>query len=110
MPERAKGIPTVRKDRVVALEGIEPALETATLMSVEMLMYSNPIAFYELVQLSRDRNHSLFGNTYDVLLDLGLVQGNGQPHDAIRQIVLAHTRGDGPELEFSMKEFDSEDE
>jgi hypothetical protein len=82
----------------VALEGIEPALEVVTLMSLEMLMEENPIAFYELVQLCRDKNHSLFGNTYDKLLGLSLIQGNGQPHQSTREIVLAHTEGEGLDL------------
>lgn len=73
-------------------------LVRVTMLSLSELMKSNPIAFYEFVELCRDSEHRLFGNTKEVLEGLHLLEGDGQPHDATREIALAATEGDGLEL------------
>lgn len=79
----------------MAIDGVLPSTEAVTMMSLEMLMDENPMAFYELVEICRDPDHSLFGNTAEVLKDLSLLQPNGTPHDVIRDVVLHHVTGDG---------------
>jgi hypothetical protein len=66
-----------------------------TRMSLDHLLGSNPIAFYELVQLCRDNTHELFGNTRDTLRGLSLIESDGLPHDVVRQIVLSSVYGEG---------------
>ncbi len=73
-------------------------LVTVTMLALKALMEANPIALYEFVELCRDRNHRLFGNTADILSGRNLIEGDGQPHDATREIVLAAAEGDGMDL------------
>jgi len=68
------------------------------MISLNGLMTSNPIALYELVMLCRDKKHQLFGNTGEVLKSYALIEPSGQPHDVIRDVVLAATEGEGLEL------------
>ena len=69
-------------------------LVVATTLSLQSLMEDNPIAFYELVMLCRDRTHQLFGSVGGVLRDRNLIEQNGQPHGSIRNIVLSAVEGD----------------
>ena len=75
-------------------EEVPAALASVVMISLETLMKQNPIAFYELVQISRNPKHKLFGNTADVLRQSALIETNGQPCDATRLIVLAATEGE----------------
>lgn len=83
----------------MAIEGVSATLENVTLMSLEALIDSNPIAFHELNEICNDSNHRLFGNTSEKLDELGLLQGNGKPHKSTCEILKAHTRGEGLSLE-----------
>ena len=67
-------------------------------ISLEELMRTEPISFYELVCLCRDPGHTLFGDTLDLLKGRSLVEATGQPHDVIKQIVLASIEDDGLDL------------
>lgn len=69
-------------------------LVRVTMMALRSLMQDHPIAFFELVTLCRDRNHTLFGNTGVILRDQTLIQSDGQPHDSIRNIVVSAVTGD----------------
>lgn len=71
------------------------AIVATGMLSLEHLIHSNPIAFFELVAVCRDLNHQIFGNAGDVLSGLALLELDGRPHDAIRDIVLAATEGEG---------------
>jgi len=62
-------------------------------MSLKALMASDPIAFFELSELCKDRSHKLFGNTGEKLSKLGLIQ-NGTVHGSIRNIVLSAVEGE----------------
>ena len=77
-------------------EEVEP-LVRVTMMSLRSLMSVNPVAFYELVELCKDRTHVLFGNTGKVLEERSLVQ-NGVVHDSVRNIVLSAVTGEGLEM------------
>ena len=76
-------------------EEVPTPLVGAVVLVLETLVEKNPIAFYELVQISRNPKHKLLGNTGDILRDLALIEANGQPCDATRLIVLAATEGEG---------------
>ncbi len=76
-------------------EEVPTPLVGTVMLALETLIEKNPIAFYELVQISRNPKHKLFGNTGDILSNLALIDANGQPCDATRLIVLAATEGEG---------------
>lgn len=73
-------------------------LVKVTMMSVEHLMESHPIALMELVSLCRDRDHELFGNTAVELRSFALVDLDGSIHRSIRNIVLSAVEGEGLEM------------
>lgn len=79
-------------------EEVPAPIVNVVMISLEALIKQNPFVFYELVQISRNPEHKLFGNTGDVLRQLALIETNGQPCDAVRLIVLAATEGEGIEL------------
>jgi hypothetical protein len=71
-----------------------------TMLSLRILMAENPVAFYEMMAASRDREHSLFGNCSIVLGTYGLIQSADQTgrvtiHDATRSVVLSAVSGEG---------------
>lgn len=83
------------------MNGIEEPLETAIKMSVELIFERHPIAFYELVQVCRDPDHKLFGNTGEILEAYSLLQeGTSRPHTAVKEVVLANTKGEGLNMEW----------
>jgi len=69
-------------------------LVVITIAQLKELMSSEPIAFYELVMLCRDRDHELFGNAGEKLEKSGLLQREGVVHDSIRNIVVSAVEGD----------------
>ncbi len=70
------------------------AAVTVVMMSLRALIDTNPIAFYELVMLSRDPEHIPFGNSGEILSRFALIN-NGKVHDTIRNIVVSAVEGDG---------------
>jgi len=78
-------------------DSIPKGLVITTMVSLNQLMQENPIAAYELFQLCKDGNHELFGNTSEILGNLGLIQ-NGEVHDSIRSIVLSAFEGKGLDM------------
>ena len=75
-------------------------LVVMTVYSLERLLDSKPIAFYELTQFCRNPNHTLWGSTKPLLETLGLVQ-DGQVHDSVRNVVLSAVVGD--DLDMSLE-------
>lgn len=65
-------------------------LVATIVLALEKLMETDPLGFFELVKLCRDRDHKPFGNATDRLRDLGL----WPIHDSIRNVVLSAVTGD----------------
>jgi hypothetical protein len=84
----------------MAIEGIEKSLEVVITISLEALMKDNPISFYELNEVCKDPNHKMFGNSQEAMDELGLLEASGKPHKSVCQVLSAHTRGEGLDLEF----------
>lgn len=83
------------------MNGIEEPLEKVIKMSVGLIFEKYPIAFYELVEVCREPNHKLFGNTGEILEQYNLLQdGTQRPHTAVKEVVLANTKGEGLGLEW----------
>lgn len=72
-------------------------LVQATMVSLDDLVNTNPIAAYELVDLCKDASHKPFGNTGSILEDLSLVD-NGKVHEYIKNVVLSAFEGEGIDL------------
>ena len=73
-------------------------LVVGVMLSLKALAEKNPIAFYEIVQLARNRNHKFFGNVEKDLQDFSLLGSDSRLHSSIRNIVLSASEGDGIEL------------
>lgn len=76
-------------------EEVPTPLVSAVMFSLKTLFEQNAIALYELVEISRNPKHKLFGNTGDVLRKFNLIEADGQPHEATRLIVLAAAESEG---------------
>lgn len=74
------------------------SLVNVTMLSLQSLIKDQPIAFYELVEKARNKDHRLFGKTGEVLEDLSLIQSNHALHGSIKNIVLSAAKGEGLEL------------
>jgi hypothetical protein len=66
-------------------------LVAVVLLTLRKLLDENPVLFYELVMLARDRNHQCFGNTGEQLARLGL----NPMHSDERYIIKAAVEGEG---------------
>ena len=74
---------------------------------LEKLLNCEPLVFYELVQLCRDRAHVPFGAIGERLVELRLASGQDGRyfvHDSVRNITLGCTSGDGMDLALSPPE------
>ena len=87
-------------DLVVLRDGsVVPRMVIGPLMrSLRELVMDDWSTFYELVLLSRNPQHCLFGSCGGRLVELHLLEQDGQPHDIIRKIVLAATEGEELDL------------
>ena len=74
-------------------------LVNATYTALGLLYEKNPAVVYELVMKCRDRNHKLFGQSGQDLVDLNLLQPDQQPHQSVRNIVLSAVKGDGLDMQ-----------
>ena len=61
--------------------------------TLESLFFDDPMAFYELVQLARNPQHKLWGNTAELLKNLNFIKEDGTMHDSIRNIILSASEG-----------------
>lgn len=81
------------------LTGLPEAIIRTTYVSLSSLVKAEPIAFLELVELARSDQQGLGENPAQVALSLrGLVDPPGRLHEAVREVVLASTVGDGLDL------------
>lgn len=72
-------------------------LVSTTMIALENIVNTNPIAAYELVELCKDTSHKPFGNAGKILEDFSLVN-NGQVRESIKNIVLSAFEGDGLDM------------
>lgn len=110
-PRRAKGAANRKMQDVVtraqarkkdSIETVQLAngkveakpLVLVTMLSLESLLESNPIAFHELTMKCRDDEHTFFGNTEEVLKQSALVQEDGKIHQSIKNIVVSAVKGE----------------
>lgn len=69
-----------------------------TFQALKRLFTEQPIYFYELMQLAKNKDHKIFGNISQDLLDCSLLNGNKDEyylHDSIKNIVLSSIKGEG---------------
>lgn len=69
-----------------------------TYRSLETLAKNHPGAFADLVSQARDERHEVSGEAARVLYIYGLLDSTAKVHQAVREIVLASTDGEGPDL------------
>lgn len=74
------------------------ALVATVMVALSSLMERKPMAVYELNELCKDRNHKIFGDLGTDLTELALLEGDGQPHGSIKNIVLSAISGEGLEM------------
>ncbi len=74
-------------------------LVQTVMFSLQDLLKQYPAQFFELVTLSRQPQHKLWGSsTIGILQSLALLGSDGRLHGSIRNIVLSATEGDGLEM------------
>lgn len=71
---------------------------TAIMLNLGAAYDQEPIAFRELVSICRDKTHVPFGNTGRKLIERGLLEPDGRPHDLVRDVVLSAVTGDDFDL------------
>jgi hypothetical protein len=87
--------------KIVALKNgtQEPeVLVVTTMMNLDLLMESDPLAVYEMTMLCRDENHRLWGGYASTLARFGLLQPDGKVHSSIKNIVLSAVQGEDLEM------------
>jgi hypothetical protein len=97
---KTSGEPVVSLVKLKNGSEIPKPIVITTMMSLEAIMNSNPIAFYELVEKARDSKHVMFGNTKEVVSKWALMDSNGTIHSSVKDIVLSAVSGN--ELEMSL--------
>jgi hypothetical protein len=69
------------------------------MLSLQTLMDTKPLVFYDLVMVCRDSAYRPFGNARQELNALGLwMSHETAPHDSIRNVVLSAVSGDGLDM------------
>lgn len=72
----------------------EPAV-ASIYVAIRSLMETDPLAFYELVMLSRDSSHQIFSDVQRTALrSRSLIESDGRPHQLISEIVRNSVEGD----------------
>lgn len=89
---------TIHTMRLKNGEELPTPLVTATMMNLQSLLDNDPIGFYELVTLCRNPRHKLWGRNNERLIERGLLEPTGAPHDALRSIVLSAVTGDDEDM------------
>lgn len=72
------------------------SLVAAILLSLQSLIETYPIAFYDLVQLCRDPEYKTFN--IEILKSWTMIQEDGSIHTSIRNVVLNAVTGEGINL------------
>jgi hypothetical protein len=70
----------------------------AIMLNLGKCLEDQPIAFYEMACVCRDREHVPFGNTGEILRSRGLLESSGQPHEVVRDVVLSAVTGEDFDL------------
>lgn len=78
------------------------ALVAVTMMRLQSLIDDNPILFYELVSVCRNREHQFFGSSGEALRAMNLLETNSLPHESLRNVVLSAVVGDGLEMKLTL--------
>ncbi|MDO8686688.1 MAG: hypothetical protein Q7K11_00565 [Candidatus Berkelbacteria bacterium] len=73
-------------------------LVQAVVYALRNLLQSNPIAFMGLMEKCRNDSYMFFGNSQQILEEVALVDKNGIVPDGVKDIVLASTEGEIPNL------------
>lgn len=73
------------------------ALVEMIMRNLRDLFETDPIVFYELAHLCRDKNHDLFAGA-DTLRKLNLLRADGTVHESIRNIVVSATEIEGSDV------------
>ncbi|HTQ90272.1 MAG TPA: hypothetical protein VMK84_12350 [Streptosporangiaceae bacterium] len=68
----------------------------AIMINLGELERDDPPGFCELVCISRDPAYQIWGDYTRILRERGLLGGDGQPHDIVRDVVLSAATGDDP--------------
>jgi hypothetical protein len=68
-----------------------------TMVALRQIAENDPLAFYELVELCKDSNHQIWGDT-DKLKGLSLLQSDGRVRDDVKEVILSAAEGEGMEL------------
>ena len=72
---------------------------TAVTLSLKDAHKENPVALFDLVEKCKDAGHQLgsppFGDSKSILTKRGLIDKNGEVHDAVKKIVLNSVEGSG---------------
>jgi hypothetical protein len=71
----------------------EPAVKT-TMINLQLVAGRDWLAFYELVSVCRDPDHSIFGDCGATLERLALLDAGGRPHEIVRDVVLSAVTGE----------------
>lgn len=70
-----------------------------TMISLSHLMtkggFAGIIQAYDLAMFCRDSSYHMSEANKKALQDLGLLEGNGSPHDIVKDIVLSALQGEG---------------
>ncbi len=71
-----------------------------TMMALRQLIKRDPIAFYELVMVARDRNHRIFAPERNIpILEATTLFRNGRiAHDSFRNVILSAATGEGADM------------
>lgn len=77
----------------------EPAgFVNVTLLALEDLQGSDPVALYELREKCRDPEHQLWPGALETLQELTLVRPDGTIHESVRNMVLLAVEGEGLDI------------
>lgn len=70
----------------------------ATMLSLKSLLADDPMAFYDLVELCKDPDYTVFGDNIDVLKAVALVGNDGKIHGSIKNIIVSAVTGEGLDM------------
>lgn len=78
---------------------VPDVLVSTTMLALRRCMESSPLALYDLVMVCRrEPGYVPFGDNGQQLRLLGLLESSGQPHGAVRDIVLSAITGDDADM------------
>ena len=72
-------------------------LVNTTMLALSTLLSQQPVAFYELVEVCRNKDHVIFGDCASRIERFGLME-SGRVHECVRDIVLSAVDGEDFDL------------